>query len=140
MQMSTIEEIPDIETLYQFDLEGGTVLFFDLDDSTALEVSNTPYRDPFENATEEQLQGFIREFGGKFEKLDISEVSPFNSLIGKTINKADQILDEFDIQCGVQFLIGENYVSFVIMTNGYIVLWGKDNPRLATMKMRVCYS
>jgi hypothetical protein len=93
-------------------------------DGDTLQASGSPWADPFSGKLTAENKNFIR-MHGKWALVDVSDMPPYDSLIGEKINKVHPIFNQFGTLCGVQVLVKEQCFNFVVEADECHLLWKK---------------
>ena len=112
-------------------LEDGSILFLEsASDGVTLETRSEPWTDPFIGELDDGTKDWIRTYG-KEELIDYSGLLPYSELIEAQVQAVYPFFDEMGILSGVQFLIGDTSLNYVLWLDLGHILWGKNNPLLA---------
>ncbi len=114
--------------------DGSILLLKGGSDGESLIASASPWIDPFEGKLDEENRTYIR-IHGTWMLLDVTDKSPYESVIGKSLTSVLPITAENGTLCGVQMCISETYLNFVVVWDECHVLWGKNNPGFRERKV-----
>jgi len=123
-------EIDWNDAALQLTFTDSSVLLLDGDsDGESLKMSLSPWRDAFSGKLDAENKAFIQKHG-KWSLIDVSDMMPYHSLLGKAIDTVRPIFNPFGTLCGVQVSIGEHSLNFVVEADECHILWNSDKPDL----------
>lgn len=104
--------------------DDSVLLLYGAGDGQSLCVSATEWTDPFAGLLDSDTLKFINVHG-KHILVNMKDIHPYSTLIDGRLKYSRYIHDRFDIQCGVQLQIGNNFINFFIRWDEGRIAWGK---------------
>ena len=110
-------------------LENEACVFLDMaTDDESLKVSEMAWDDPFAGDLDAENLEWIAQVG-KEEYCDLSDIPPYQNLIGETVQSLAPLYNPRGTLSGVRIKINEEYLNFYIWGGPYIA-WGKTSQFL----------
>lgn len=117
-------------TPIQLHFADGSVVYLDGDSAgESLRLSTDVWHDPFSGKLDVENTLYIQQFGCWIQK-DVSGISPFDQIIRKSISAVHPIFNRFGTMNGVQFIIENVTLNFVVDFDECQIVWGESNPVL----------
>lgn len=105
--------------------DGGVLLLDGSSDGESLKASRSPWVDAFSGKLNEKNRDFIRHYG-KWSLADVSDLPPYHSLVGMTIDTVRPIFNPFNTLCGVQISADGQDLNFVVEADECHILCHQD--------------